>query len=33
MPKMYELPTPQRFLLELFVLIAIDEIALYYLHR
>lgn len=33
MPIIYELPTPQRFLWQFFVLVVIDEIAQYHLHK
>jgi hypothetical protein len=33
MPAIYELPTLQRFLIEMAVLFIVDEIALYYVHR
>lgn len=33
MPMIYELPTLERFLIEMAVLFIADEIALYYVHR
>lgn len=33
MPGIYELPTLERFLIEMTVLFIVDEIALYYVHR